>query len=199
MFETVRKKLESNGFTVSVFATGEEAAAYLNREIDGVTVGMGGSVTLGQLGLRESLSAHNTLYSHDFTPGDPAQVQRMAAEADVYLLSANGLAGDSGELVNIDGVGNRLASSLFGHKKVYFVVGKNKLAPDLHSAIHRARNVAAPKNAQRLGRKTPCAAQGDRCYDCASPERICRGMAIHYRPMMRTETEVVLIGQELGY
>ena len=199
MFEQVKQKLEANGFSVSVFATGEEAAAYLNREIDGVTVGMGGSVTLGQLGLKESLSAHNTLFSHGFTPGDPTQVQRLAAAADVYLLSANGLAEDTGEIINIDGTGNRAASSLYGHKKVYFVIGKNKLAPDFHSALHRARNVAAPKNAQRLGRKTPCALKGDRCYDCDSPERICRGLVVHYKKMNSMEMEIVLIDQELGY
>ena len=199
MFEQVKQKLEANGFTVSVFATGEEAAAYLNREIDGVTVGMGGSVTLGQLGLKESLSAHNVLFSHGFTPGDPAQVQRLAAAADVYLLSANGLAEDTGEIINIDGTGNRAASSLYGHKKVYFVIGKNKLAPDFHSALHRARNIAAPRNAQRLGRKTPCAVKGDRCYDCDSPERICRGLVVHYKKMNSMEMEIVLIDQELGY
>lgn len=198
MFERVKQNLEANGFAVSVFASGEEAAAYLNRTIDGVTVGMGGSMTLAQLGLRESLGAHNTLYCHGFTPGDPAQVQQLAAGAEIYLLSANGLA-ETGEIINIDGVGNRLASSLYGHKKVCFVIGRNKLAPDFHSALHRARNIAAPKNARRLGRKTPCAVKGDRCYDCSSPERICRGLAVHYRPMLRTETEVILIDQELGY
>lgn len=198
MFERVKQNLEANGFAVSVFASGEEAAAYLNRTIDGVTVGMGGSMTLAQLGLRESLGAHNTLYCHGFTPGDPVQVQQLAAGAEIYLLSANGLA-ETGEIINIDGVGNRLASSLYGHKKVCFVIGRNKLAPDFHSALHRARNTAAPQNARRLGRKPPCAAKGDRCYDCSSPERICRGLAVHYRPMLRTETEVILIDQELGY
>ena len=199
MFETVKQKLEANGFTVSVFATGEEAAAYLNREIDHTTVGMGGSVTLGQLGLKESLGAHNILYCHGFTPGAPAQVQQLAAAADVYLLSANGLAEDTGEIINIDGNGNRAASSLHGHKKVYFIIGKNKLAPDFPSALHRARNIAAPKNAQRLGRKTPCAVKGDRCYDCDSPERICRGLVVHYKKMTSMDMEVVLINQELGY
>lgn len=198
MFETVKKNLEANGFTVSVFASGEEAAAYLNREIDGATVGMGGSVTMTQLGLKESLSAHNTLYCHGFTLGDPAEVQRLASAADIYLLSANGLA-ETGEIINIDGMGNRTASSLYGHRKVYFLIGKNKLAPDFHSALHRARNVAAPKNAQRLNRKTPCAVKGDRCYDCDSPERICRGLVVLYKKMGSMDMEVVLVDQELGY
>lgn len=198
-FENLKNQLEANGFAVSVFSTGEEAAAYLNREIDGRTVGMGGSMTLTELGLKESLSGHNTLYCHGFTAGDPAQVQQQAAGAEVYLLSANAIAEDTGEILNIDGTGNRVASSLYGHKKVYFVAGRNKVSPDFHSALHRLRNVVAPKNAQRLGRKTPCAVKGDRCYNCNSPERICRGLVVHYRKMNSMDMEVVLIDQELGY
>ena len=198
-FENLKKQLEANGFTVSVFASGEDAASYLNREIDGKTVGMGGSMTITGLGLKESLGSHNTLYSHGFTPGDPAEVQKLAADAEIYLLSANAIAEDTGEILNIDGTGNRAASSLYGHKKVYFVAGKNTVSPDFHSALHRLRNVVAPKNAQRLGRRTPCAAKGDRCYNCNSPERICRGLVVHYRKMNSMDMEVVLIDQELGY
>ena len=198
-FEKLRSALERNGFTVSVFAGGSEAADYLNREIDGVTVGMGGSMTLMELGLRESLSRHNTLYRHGFTPGDPQEVQRLAAQAEVYLLSANGVAEDTGAIVNLDGIGNRVSASLFGHRKVYFVVGRNKIAPDLPGALDRTRNIAAPKNAQRLGRKTPCAAKGDRCYDCSSPDRICRGLVILTQCMLSMEMEVVLIDEDLGY
>ena len=198
-FENLKKQLEANGFTVSVFASGEDAASYLNREIDGKTVGRGGSMTITGLGLKESLGSHNTLYSHGFTPGDPAEVQKLAADAEIYLLSANAIAEDTGEILNIDGTGNRAASSLYGHKKVYFVAGKNKVSPDFHSALHRLRNVVAPKNAQRLGRRTPCAAKGDRCYNCNSPERICRGLVVHYRKMNSMDMEVVLIDQELGY
>ena len=199
-FEKLKQRLESNGFSVSVFATGEEAAAYLNRQIDGVTVGMGGSMTLAQLGLQKSIGAHNTLYCHGFTPGDPKEVQRMASSADVYLLSANAVAADTGEIINIDGTGNRVASSLYGHKKVYFVVGRNKVAPDFESALHRARNVAAPKNAQRIGVKTPCAVKGDKCYDCQSPQRICRGLVVLWEKPKAIETmEVILIDEELGY
>lgn len=198
-FTDLKKKLESNGFAVSTFSTGEEAAAYLNREIDKKTVGMGGSMTLAELGLKESLAKHNAVFSHGFTPCDPKETQALAAQAEIYLLSANAIAADGGEILNIDGTGNRVASSLFGHKKVYFIAGKNKISPDFHTALHRLRNVVAPKNAQRLGRKTPCALRGDRCYDCDSPERICRGLVVHYRPMNQMEAEVVLIDQELGY
>lgn len=121
-----------------------------------------------------------------------------AAGTEVYLTSANGVA-ETGELVNIDGTCNRIASSVYGHKRVYLVVGVNKIEPDYDRALWRARNVAAPKNAQRLGRKTPCAVKADRCYDCKSPERICRGLSVIWgRPTPVETMEVVLIGEELG-
>ena len=106
----------------------------------------------------------------------------------------------SWEIINIDGAGNRVASSIYGHKKVYFVVGRNKLAPTYDEALWRARNIASPKNAQRLNRKTPCAVKGDRCYDCRSPERICRGLVVLYGPMLDMErVEVLLVKEELGF
>ena len=197
-FEELKKTMEGHGFRVSVFATGEEAAAYLNREIDNTSVGCGGSMTVKELGLFESLGTHNELYYHGI-PGDREEILRKAAQAEVYLLSANGIAADTGEILNIDGTGNRVASSIYGHKRVYFVAGKNKISPDFASALWRVRNVVAPRNAQRLGRKTPCALKGDRCYDCNSPERICCALSVHYRPLHNVETEVVLVDEELGY
>ena len=198
-FEKLKETLEKNGFTVSVFADGKAAAEYLNREIDGVTVGCGGSMTLTEMGVQKSLAEHNTLYAHGITPGDPWEIMAKAATAEVYVLSANAIAEDTGEILNIDGNGNRVAASLFGHRKVYIVAGKNKVSPDYDSARWRLRNVVAPKNAQRLGRKTPCAVKGDKCYDCHSPDRICRGLVVLYQKMRPMDMEVVLIDQELGY
>ena len=197
-FEKLKENLEANGFAVSVFATGEEAAAYLNREIDGTTVGCGGSMTLQDLGLYESLAAHNTLYYHG-TSADPQATMEHAMTADVYLLSANAIAESTGEILSIDGTGNRAASTLFGHRKVYFVAGRNKVSPDFDAALRRLRNVVAPKNAQRLGRKTPCAAKADRCYNCSSPERICNALVVHYKKVRSMDMEVVLVDQDLGY
>ena len=82
---------------------------------------------------------------------------------------------------------------------MYFVVGKNKVAENFEKALWRARNIAAPKNAQRLGMKTPCAVKGDKCYDCSSPDRICRGFLTLELPPMGTEVEVVIINEDLGY
>ncbi len=199
-FTQVKWNLEARGFTVSSFETAAEAATHLNMQIDGATVAFGGSMTLRELGLFESLSAHNTVYSHWNAPAgmDAAELQRRAQTSEHYLLSANGLAA-TGELINIDGTGNRVSSMLFGHKKVWYVVGRNKLAPDYDTALWRARNIAAPKNAQRLGVKTPCAETGDRCYDCKSPQRICRGLVVLWEAVKGCESEVVLIDEDLGY
>ena len=199
-FTALKTTLEKKGYQVSCFATGAEAADYLDRSIDGKTVGFGGSMTLQTLDLMQRLGTHNTVCSHNQpAPGqDPQSLRRQAMSAEVYLCSANALA-ESGEIVNIDGCGNRVSGTLFGHQKVYYVIGKNKLAPDLEQAIWRARNIAAPKNAQRLHRKTPCAVKADRCYDCDSPERICRGLVVLYQKMTSCAAEVVLIDEELGY
>ena len=194
------QNFENHGFTVSYFPTKEEAAAYLNEQIDGVTVASGGSVTVSSMELPESLGKHNVFLTHANPPAGMTadDVRKAAMSTDIYLTSANG-ATTSGELVNIDGAGNRVSSTYFGHKKVYFIVGIQKFEDTLEKAIYRARNIASPKNAQRLNRKTPCAAKGDRCYDCNSPERICNGLSIHYRKLSSCETEVVIVGEPLGY
>ena len=193
-FEIVKKNLEARGFSVSTFSTAAEAAAYLDSAIDGTTVGIGGSMTVQQMGLHEKLAAHNEVHWH-WTDGPEARAK--AAHADVYITSANGLT-ENGEVINIDGAGNRVASTLYGHKRVYFIIGRNKLAPTYDEALWRARNTAAPKNARRLGKKTPCAVKGDRCYDCKSPDRICRGLVVLWGPSMGVETEIVLVDEDLG-
>ena len=188
------KVLEEAGFGVHVFSTAAEAAAWLDANIDGKTVGFGGSVTLRDMGLYEKLSGHNTVYWH-WEQGP--EIRKAAMQADVYVTSVNALA-ESGEIVNIDGTGNRVAGTLYGHENVYYVIGRNKLTDDYDSAIWRARNVAAPKNAQRLGLKTPCAIKGDHCYNCKSPDRICCGMVTMWRPMAGMPAEILLIDEDLG-
>ena len=194
-FEVVKENLEKRGYTVKVFATGAEAAAYLNSEIDGVTVGIGGSGTVKNIGAYELLSTHNTVYWHWMT--EPNEARKNAMNTDVYLTSVNALA-ESGEMVNIDGAGNRVASTLFGHQKLYFIIGRNKLVKTYEEAVWRARNIAAPKRAQQMNRKTPCAIKADRCYDCKSPERICRGMVTLWELMMGQSAEVILIDEDHG-
>lgn len=194
--ENAKKNLEDRGFIARVFSTAAEAVAYLDGAIDGATVAFGGSITLQQIGLKEKLETHNDVAWH-WTDGPEAQAKAMKAQ--IYIASANGLA-ETGEIINIDGAGNRVAGTLYGHERVYFVVGRNKLAPTYEEALWRARNIAAPKNAQRLGKKTPCAVKGDKCYDCKSPQRICRALTVLWEaPTGIGRSEVVLIDQELGF
>lgn len=199
-FSTVEKNLKAHGFAVSVFDTAAQAVAYLDAQIDGQSVGFGGSMTLDEMKLYDALASHNTVHWHKMIPQGKtaADVRQAAAGAQVYLSSVNALA-QTGELINIDGTCNRVASTLYGHQKVYLVVGKNKLAEDYDAALWRARNIAAPRNAKRLGVDTPCAVKADRCYDCNSPQRICRGLCVLWQRPTLGEVEVVLIDEELGY
>lgn len=199
-FEVIQTVLKEKGYTVSVFEYAKDASDYIDAQIDRKTVGMGGSVTLEELGLYEKLAVHNTVHWHQRIPeGKTSKEVRVDANASqIYISSVNGLA-ETGEIINIDGVGNRVAATFFGHEKVYLVVGKNKIAADYERALYRARNVAAPLNAKRLGVQTPCAVNADRCYDCKSPARICRGLSVFWSKPMMSDIEVVLINEDLGY
>lgn len=199
-FSAVEKNLKEKGYTVTIFETAAEAVTYLDMQIDNQTVGFGGSVTLEQMKLFETLQRHNTVFWHQRIPaGKTSREVRLAAnQAAIYVSSVNGLA-ETGEIINIDGNCNRVASIFYGHEKVYLIIGKNKLENDYDRALYRARNVASPLNAKRLGVNTPCAIKGDKCYDCKSPERICRGLSVLWAKPMTGEFEVILIQEELGY
>ena len=106
--------------------------------------------------------------------------------------------GEDGEIVNIDGTSNRISASSFGPQDVYFVVGRNKVTDNLHEAIDRARNVAAPLNAKRLNKKTPCVIDL-KCHDCKGPERICRNMQILFKAPSGCKYHVIIINEDLGY
>ena len=200
MFTKVAENLKKLGYQVTVFDTAAQAADYLCGEIKDTTVGFGGSITLRDMGLYERLGENNKVVWHMYPAAgqNKDELRMLARNTDVYLTSANGLA-ETGEIINIDGAGNRVSESIFGHKKVYFVIGKNKLAEDYDKALWRARNIAGPKNAQRLNRKTPCAAKGDRCYNCSSPDRICKVLSVFWGAPMGADCEVVLIKEDLGY
>ena len=142
--EVLKKNFERHEFETSFFETREQAVNYLQAQIKGRKVAFGGSVTLQEMGLFDALSKENEVIWHWNEPG--AQTLARAREAQIYITSANGVS-ETGELVNIDGTGNRVAQTLYGPEKVYFVVGKNKIEKDLSSALSRARNVAAPLNA----------------------------------------------------
>ena len=199
--QTTIEALKKNRYSVSHFSTSREAADYLDRSLDQRVIGFGDSVTMSHMRLYERLSAHNTVY-------DPKQskdndefldISKKCLTTEIFLTSVNAIS-ESGELVNIDGTGNRIAGSLFGHEKVYFIAGTNKIEPTLEKAIWRARNIAAPQNAKRLELRTPCAIKGDRCYNCSSPDRICNALTIHWKKMNDVQdVEILLIDEELGF
>ncbi len=199
--ENAVKNLKKRGFDVSRFGTKEEAAEYLASQIKGFKVGIGGSMTLRAMDIYNRLKDENQVYWH-MTQSDPEKyMDEMNAAthlSEVYLCSANAIAG-TGEILNIDGRGNRVAALMYGKERVYMVVGINKFADTFRDALWRARNIAAPKNAQRLGMKTPCAVKGDKCYDCSSPQRICSELSVLWgKPGGVGKIEVVIIDQELG-
>ena len=193
--EKTARNLEQRGFVVHRFATGAEAAAYLTGEIRDTSVGIGGSKTAEQLGLYEKLSEHNEVFWHWRVPG--METLLKATAAPVYITGANAVS-ESGEILNIDGNGNRLAAQVFGAKRVYVLAGKNKLCPDFDSALRRAREVAAVQNVKRFpDKKTPCQLDGA-CHDCRSADRICRALLVLWAPMFGMHTEVLLIDENLG-
>lgn len=194
-FTTVIRNLEARGFLVHAFDTAAQATAFLAQDIQHKTVGFGGSVSFLEMGLYEALSQENAVYWHWKTG---FETREKAKDADVYLCTINGLA-ETGEIINIDRFGNRVASTLYGHQRVYLVAGENKLSPTVDQAMWRVRNVVSPKNAQRQHCNTPCAQKADRCYDCNSADRICRGLVVLWNPIAELETHVILVHETLGY
>lgn len=194
--EKTMSNLEARGYTVKYFPTGAEAAVYMAAEIKGKNVGIGGCMTAEQLGLYELLSAENSVYWHWKAPG--AETISKANAAEVYITGANAIS-EQGEILNIDGRGNRLAAQVYGDKKLYIVAGVNKICPSFNAALSRARNVASPINCRRFADyDNPCKADG-KCHDCRSKTRICNALLVLWGPMMGMESEVILIGEELGY
>ena len=194
--EKTIKNLKARHFSVQHFASGEEACKYLLGEIKDTSVGIGGSKTVDQLGLYDKLVANgNEVFWHWREPGLETLDKENAAK--VFISSANAIA-ETGEIINIDGRGNRLAGQVYGRKTVYIVAGTNKICPDFESAVFRARNTAAVQNMQRFDGDQPCHKAG-RCLDCRSKSRGCNALLVLWGQMMdMAKVEVVLIDEPLG-
>ena len=193
--------LKRFGYTVQTFDTKEKAADYLDAAIDGKRVGLGDSQTLISMQMHERLASHNQVFDPAVEwrgDRDFVEVANETIPTDIFISSVNAIA-ETGELVNIDRRGNRVIGTLYGHEKLYLVIGRNKVAPTLEKAIDRARNVAAPMNAfRRKDWRTPCAKTG-KCMDCSSPDRLCNALVVHLRKMYGYDTEILLIDEDLGY
>ena len=157
-FTKIKANLEEQGYLVTCFDNARQASDYLEKSIKGKTVGIGGSVTVQQMDLYEKLTCHNKVYWHWKLEEGMSQddARSLARNADIYLSSVNGIA-ESGEIINIDGNGNRVSEIMYGHEKVYLIIGENKIEPDYEKALYRARNIAAPMNVKSLIKNTLCA------------------------------------------
>lgn len=167
----------------------------------GSSIGWGGSMTLTETGLMDALRADDSyrLIDRD-TAKTPEEQRRLYGDiccSDFFLMSTNAITLD-GELINIDGRGNRVAFLCYGPANVIILAGMNKLAPDVPSGFKRVRDIASPPNTVRLNKKTPCAVTG-RCGDCFSPDCICSQCVITRRSGIPNRIKVILIGEELGY
>jgi L-lactate utilization protein LutB len=197
--------LERNGFDVVYYPSAEEAlVGVLEMVPEGASVGLGGSVTLREMGLVDALEARGVEVANHWkagregaSPEEVMAIRRAHINSDVFITSTNAVS-ETGALVNIDGTGQRVAAMIFGPKKVIVVAGVNKITGDLEEGLWRASNIAAPMNARRLHPKTPCAETGE-CSDCMVPGRICGITTIIHRRPRRTPFTVVLVGEKLGY
>jgi hypothetical protein len=169
---------------------------------EGATVFQCGSMTTVDMGFWEDIAKlagveHIDPYEPGISPEESLARRRNGMTADVMISSSNAITLD-GKLVNLDGMGNRVAAMIFGPKKVILVIGMNKVVPDLESAMARVKNYAGPVNAVRLGINTPCVETG-LCSDCRSPQRICNMWSIIEGHMIKGRIHVKLVGQNLGY
>lgn len=203
--EALKEQLEGNNFAVAVVQSAREAARYfmetLLPELNPSSVSYGGSMTLGSTGLLDRLAEMDTFrFLSPNTPGispdEKLELRRQAMLVDLYLTGTNAVTED-GCLVNLDMFGNRVAALTFGPKKVVVFVGRNKIVPDLETAMYRIKDYAAPANAMRLKCKTPCVKTSE-CADCKSPGRICNTWTITEKAYPKERVTVILINEELG-
>jgi len=196
------EKLEAHGFRAIYVRTKEEAVQEIWKHITPKQkIGVGGSLTIRELGILDRLEAQGcTVYDH-WKPGLSKEtilgIRKSQMTSDLFLSSVNAIT-LNGELINIDATGNRVNATVFGPGKVILVVGYNKIVEDVQEGIKRIKDVAAPMNAKRLNVDVPCVKLG-KCVDCNSPNRVCRVIVIHERKPVLTDILVVLVGEELGY
>lgn len=198
LMSTVAAALSRRGFSVCCAETCAEAAAYVLSLVQpGMSVGAGGSMTIRELGLAEALqAAGHTVHWHWLEEGPAAFTP--AREADVYLCSANAVTSD-GQLVNIDGTGNRVAAMIHGPKQVVAVVGVNKLVDGgITAAIARIKREACPPNARRLNLPLPCGLTG-KCNPAECPGGFCNVITVQEHPTGKRPYHVVLVDEALGY
>ncbi len=196
--QKVIKGLESRNMQGYYAASKEEALkTALSLIPEGSSVTMGGAMSAHEIGLVDALKSGNYNFIDRDAAPDRRAAMLLAYDADFFVASANAMT-DDGILVNIDGNANRVSAICQGPKHVIFIVGMNKVCGDLDGAMKRARNVAAPINAQRFGLSTPCAKTG-KCMDCKSPDTICCQFLITRFSRHAGRIHVILVNDNLGF
>lgn len=198
---TIISNLEKHSMKGFYCPDKESALAKVKELIpEGASIGWGGSMTLDETGIKQAvLEGNYEVYNRDIarTPEEQKKVFSQICGCDYYLMSTNAIT-LNGELVNVDGRGNRVAFLCFGPENVIVVAGMNKITTDVEDGLKRVRNMAAPPNCVRLSKNTPCAKTG-KCADCLSPDSICASTVITRKSMIPGRITVILVGEELGY
>lgn len=194
------RALEKHDFTVYYVNDPDEARDLILKLSEGCrSVGVGGTATVRATGVLEALRERGLdVFDHWIAenPQDSLAVRKSQLTADLFLTGSNAIT-MTGELINVDGIGNRVNAMTFGPPKVIVVAGVNKIVPDIAAGIDRIKNVAAPKRAKELNVQVPCVKKG-KCTDCNVPQRICRVTVIHNRRPALTDMSIIIIGKEMG-
>jgi L-lactate utilization protein LutB len=202
----LKEALEANNFEVFIVDNAAGAGKVVEEEIlpkvAAKSVSWGGSMTFTATGLYEALKDNAGLevldtYDKNITPEENLELRRRSLLVDLFFTGANAVT-ETGTLVNLDMIGNRVCGLTFGPRHVVVLVGRNKIVPDIEEAMFRIKNYAAPVNAMRLGKKTPCA-ETSYCQECKSPERICNTWTITEKSFPKGRIRVVLINEDLGF
>jgi transcriptional regulator with XRE-family HTH domain len=192
-------RMRKNGYEVAVFSTSSDAVTHIMRKCKGKSVGFIESVSITQMGLVKALQENNKdVFASDSNHSRSRETARRAITADVFINSPNAVAFDSGEMVNVSYSGSKISGSLYYADEIIFVIGKNKIAPDLKSAMYRAKNVYPPQFALKNNYHVPCA-MTLKCEDCDMPDRICHFTCIYHRAEKMVRSIVILVDEELGY
>lgn len=203
--EDVREALEANDFEASVAQAVEDVRRIALSEVlpalSPRTVGFGDSMTVVNSGLYQAFREFpglelQDIFEKDITLAEKEERRHRALATDLFVTGTNAVTED-GRLVNLDRIGNRVAGITYGPKHVLLVVGRNKIAPDLDSAVRRVKEYAAPLNCIRLSKKTPCVKTA-RCMDCKSPDRICNVWTIVEKCFPKGRIKVILVNADLG-
>lgn len=204
--EAVKENLENNNFEVFIAGSAQEAKdialAKIVPGLDIKSVSWGGSMSFVATGLfhelkdRPGLEVLNT-FDKKLSRDDMMELRRKSLMVDLYITGTNAVT-ESGQLVNLDMVGNRVAAMMWGPKHVLLIIGRNKICPDLEAAMVRIKTYAAPVNTMNLDKKTPCRETGV-CHDCKSPDRICNYWTITEKSFIKHRIKIILVNEDLGF